>query len=176
MNNTDIVLRSRQSDEWETPEALFQDLDKEFHFDLDACATDENHKCEAYFTREQDGLEQNWEGHTVWCNPPYSQIKKWVRKCYYEGHKPNTTVVMIVPSRTDTQWFQNYVLHRAEIRFINGRVRFVGPGTIANAPFPSALICYRGPQEKIKKTKKDDRQITWKEFVNVTDQEHGEAE
>ena len=165
------TLFGKNSDEWQTPLELFQDLDREFHFDLDACATHENHMVDAYFTKDEDGLEQEWEGHTVWCNPPYSQIKKWVRKCYYEGHKPNTVVVLLVPSRTDTQWFQNYVLHRAEVRFINGRLRFVGTGAIANAPFPSALVIFRGAVEKesIQKSKINMQQITIGEFLDDTD-------
>lgn len=165
------TLFSKNSDEWQTPLDLFEDLDREFHFDLDACATHENTMCPEYFTKEQDGLEQNWGGRTVWCNPPYSQIKQWVRKCYYEGHKPNTVVVLLVPSRTDTQWFQNYVLHRAEVRFINGRLRFVGTGAIANAPFPSALVIFRGAVEKesMQKNKINMQQITIGEFLDDTD-------
>ena len=95
-------------------------------------------------------------GHTVWCNPPYSNIKSWMRKCYYEGHKPNTTVVALVFSRTDTKWWWNYVQHKAEVRFIKGRIKFGGK---ANAPFPSALVIYRGPEEKTADV--DPRQITW---------------
>lgn len=108
----------------------------------------------------------------MWCNPPYSQIKKWARKCYYEGHKPNTTVVMLIPSRTDTWWFQNYVLHRAEVRFIKGRLRF--NGSTNNAPFPSALVIYRGPEEKIQKAKTDTRQITIGEILDGINQGHGD--
>lgn len=169
------TLFSKNSDEWQTPMELFQDLDREFHFDLDACATHENHMVDAYFTKDEDGLEQNWGGHTVWCNPPYSQIKKWVRKCYYEGHKPNTTVVLLVPSRTDVWWYQNYVLHRAEVRFIRGRLRFIGPGAIANAPFPSALVIYRGPEEKTQKPKTNIQQITIGELLDGIDQGHGDS-
>lgn len=163
------VMFSSKSDEWETPQWLFDELDREFNFNLDPCATDENHMCPEYFTREQDGLEQNWGGRTVWCNPPYSQIKQWVRKCYYEGHKPNTVVVLLVPSRTDTQWFQNYVLHRAELRFINGRLRFNGSNN--NAPFPSALVIFRGAVEKecMQKSKINMQQITIGEFLDDTD-------
>lgn len=142
------TLFSKNSDEWQTPEDLFQDLDREFRFDLDACATEINHMCDKYYSVSEDGLAQNWGGSTVWCNPPYSQIKAWVRKCYYEGHKPNTIVVLLIPARTDTKYFQNYILHRCELRFISGRLRFKGPGAIANAPFPSCLAIFRGPVEK----------------------------
>lgn len=139
------ALFSHKNDVWSTPQDLFDALDSEFHFDLDVCADEHNHKCPQYFTVEDDGLTQSWEGHRVWCNPPYSKIKQWVRKCYYEGHLPNTVVVMLVPSRTDTKWFQNYILHRAEIRFIKGRLRF--GGATENAPFPSMLCIFRGPSE-----------------------------
>lgn len=163
------TLFSKNSDEWQTPLDLFQDLDREFHFDLDACATHENAMCPEYFTREQDGLEQNWGGRTVWCNPPYSQMKAWARKCFYEGHKPNTIVVMLIPSRTDTWWYQNYVLHRSEVRFIRGRLRFEGSDN--NAPFPSALVIYRGAEEKecMQKSKTNMQQITIGEFLDDTD-------
>ena len=163
-------MYTRKTDEWATPDPLFQDLDREFHFDLDVCASAENHKCEKYFDIETDGLSQNWGGHTVWCNPPYRNVKEWIRKCYYEGHKPNTTVVALVFARTDTKWWWNYVQHRAEVRFVRGRIKFGGR---ANAPFPSALIIYRGPEEK---TDVDPRQISLGEWLNGIDNEHGEAE
>ena len=147
-------MYTSKSDEWETPEAFFQDLDREFHFDLDVCASDDNHKCERYFTKEQDGLSQNWGGNIVWCNPPYSNVKAWIRKCYYEGHKPTTIVVVLVFSRTDTKWWQNYVQHRCEVRFVKGRLKF--NGSKSNAPFPSALCIYRGPEE--------DPQMTFEEY------------
>lgn len=163
------TLFSKKSDEWQTPLELFQDLDREFHFDLDACATHENHMCDAYFTKDDDGLEQNWGGRTVWCNPPYSQIKQWVRKCYYEGHKPNTVVVLLVPSRTDTRWWQNYVQHRCEVRFVKGRLKFSGSKN--PAPFPSALVIFRGAVEKecMKQSKINMQQITIGELVDDTD-------
>ena len=102
-------------------------------------------------------------GHTVWCNPPYSNVKAWMRKCYHEGHKPNTTVVVLVPSRTDTKWWWNYVQYRAEVRFIKGRIKFGGKANKANAaPFPSALVIYRGPEEKCNV---DPRQITWGQYA-----------
>lgn len=139
------TLRTKGTDEWATPDKTYQDLDREFHFDLDPCASHDNHKCDLYYTAEDDGLSKNWGGYRVFCNPPYSNIKAWIRKCFQEGHKPNTVVVALVPSRTDTQWWQNYVQHRAEVRFVCGRLRF--GGSKSNAPFPSAIVIYRGPQE-----------------------------
>lgn len=129
-------------DEWTTPQKVFDELDVEFHFDLDPCATDENHKCDTYFTEAQDGLTQDWGGHRVFCNPPYSKISKWTEKCYREGQKDNTLVVLLIPSRTDTQYFHNFIYNRAEIRFVNGRLRFSGSKT--NAPFASMIVIFRG--------------------------------
>ena len=83
-------------------------------------------------------------------------------------------MVLLVPSRTDVWWYQNYVLHRAEVRFIRGRLRFIGPGAIANAPFPSALVIYRGPEEKAQKPKTNIQQITIGELLDGIDQGHGD--
>lgn len=130
------------SDEWATPQDFFNELDREFHFDLDPCATQENHKCERFFTAEQNGLVQNWGGCTVFCNPPYSEIAKWVEKAYREGTKDNTVVVLLIPSRTDTRYFHNFIHHRSEIRFVRGRLKF-GDGK-SSAPFPSMVVIFRG--------------------------------
>lgn len=139
--NTKGVFSS-QTDEWATPQWLFDELDAEFHFDLDPCATNENHKCAKYYTKADDGLTKNWGGWSVFCNPPYGrQIGKWVRKAYEEAKKPETTVVLLVPARTDTKWFHDYIYGKAEIRFIRGRVRF---GDSKNcAPFPSMIVVWR---------------------------------
>jgi site-specific DNA-methyltransferase (adenine-specific) len=143
------ALFSSKSDEWATPQYLFDELNKEFHFDIDACATDENHKCDVYYTKEQDGLKMEWGGYVVFCNPPYSKIGEWVKKAYYEGRKDNTVVVLLIPSRTDTRWFHNYILHRAEIRFISGRLKF--GDAVNSAPFPSMVVIFRGAMTKRRK-------------------------
>ena len=138
---TDVIFSSK-TDLWSTPQWLFDELNAEFHFDLDPCADDQNHQCAEYFTKEQDGLAQNWKGHTVFCNPPYGRIiGKWVEKCYRESLQDNTTLVMLVPARTDTKWFHEFVYDKAEIRFLRGRLRF-GNAT-ENAPFPSMIAVYR---------------------------------
>ena len=136
------VLFTRKSDEWSNPDYVFDSLDKEFHFTLDPCATEEIHKCIRYFTIEKNGLEKDWGGEVVFCNPPYSQIKKWVEKGYREGIKDNTIVVMLIPARTDTRWFHNFILHRSEVRFIAGRIKF-GEAKY-NAPFPCMVVIWRG--------------------------------
>lgn len=125
-----------------TPQDFFDKLDKEFHFNLDPCATSENAKCKNFFTKEIDGLRQNWGGCIVFCNPPYGrELHKWVKKAYEESKKPNTTVVMLIPARTDTKYFHEYVYHKAkEIRFIKGRLKF---GDSKNsAPFPSMVVVF----------------------------------
>lgn len=135
------VIWQSNSDEWSTPQELFNRLDAEFHFDLDPCATPDNAKCEKYYTAEDDGLKKSWGGCKVFCNPPYSEISAWVRKCYEESLKPNTVVVLLIPSRTDTKWFHNYIYHRSEIRFVNGRIKF--GNAKYNAPFPSMIVIFR---------------------------------
>lgn len=132
---------SSKSDEWATPQNFFDELNKEFGFTLDPCSTDENNKCDKYFTIEDDGLTQDWEGETVFCNPPYGRvIGDWVKKCYEESKKPNTNVVMLIPARTDTRYFHDYIYNKAEIRFIRGRLKF---GNSKNsAPFPSMVVVF----------------------------------
>ena len=139
MNNGTIY--SSKTDMWATPIELFKMLDMEFHFTLDPCCTHENAKCHKHYTKEENGLLQDWSGETVFCNPPYGrELKKWVKKCAEESVKPGTTIVMLVPSRTDTEWFQKYVYHHAELRFIKGRIKF-GEGK-NHAPFASMIVIF----------------------------------
>ena len=137
---------SSKTNDWSTPQDFYDELNNEFGFTLDPCADEYNHKCNKYFTEGDDGLLQDWGGEIVFCNPPYGKaIKDWVRKAYIEGCKPNTTVVLLIPARTDTQYFHDYIYHEAkEIRFIKGRLKF---GDSKNAaPFPSMVVVYRGPR------------------------------
>ena len=138
--NTKIMFSSK-TDQWATPQDFFDKLDAEFHFTLDPCADEHNHKCPKYFTKEQDGLKQSWQGETVFCNPPYgSEIKKWVEKSHNESQN-GSTVVMLIPARTDTSYFHDYIYGKAEIRFIRGRLKF---GDSKNsAPFPSMVVIFR---------------------------------
>jgi len=133
------VLFSSKSDEWETPQDLFDKLNREFEFDLDVCATKENTKCRNWYGEELDGLKQNWQGHIVFCNPPYSQISDWVKKASEEVNS-DTKIIMLIPARVDTQWFHKYIYNKAEIRFIKGRLKF---GDSKNsAPFPSMVVIF----------------------------------
>lgn len=135
-------LFSSNTNEWATPQAFFDALNTEFHFDLDPCATPENAKCERYFTVETDGLKKNWGGARVFCNPPYGrEIGKWVKKCWEESRKPDTLVVMLIPARTDTAFFHDYIYGKArEIRFIRGRLHF--NESPQGAPFPSMVVVF----------------------------------
>lgn len=138
------VMYSSNTDQWATPQQFFDELNKEFNFTLDPCADSQNHKCEKYFTKEEDGLKQDWGGYCVFCNPPYGKaIQKWVEKCYREGTKENTVVVLLIPARTDTKYFHDYIVHRSEIRFVKGRLKF--GESKCGAPFPSMIVIFRGP-------------------------------
>ena len=141
MANIQACLSSK-TDNWATPQDFFDNLNEEFHFTLDPCANEEKHKCNLFYTKEQDGLTKDWGGHVVFCNPPYGkEIADWVRYSYEQSQKPNTTVVMLIPARTDTRYFHDYIYGKAEIRFIKGRLKF-GDATTA-APFPSMVVVYR---------------------------------
>jgi len=128
--------------DWRTPRDLFNSLDKIYHFTLDACATPENALCEKYYTEQEDGLKQSWDGEVVYCNPPYGrEIGKWVKK----ASETNGTVVMLLPARTDTKWFHKYIWDRADnnkpvVRFLKGRLSFDDSGN--PAPFPSMIVIF----------------------------------
>ena len=125
----------------ETPKYLFDKISSIFNFSLDACALPENAKCESYYTPKDDGLSKPWRGG-VWCNPPYGrEILSWVKKAYEESQKEyNSFVLMLLPARTDTKWWWDWVQGKATLFFIKGRVKF-GDHNVG-APFPSVLALY----------------------------------
>lgn len=136
--NTDLHFSSK-TDLWATPQEFFDKLNEEFNFTLDVCATLENAKCSRFYTIDDDGLSQSWTG-TVWCNPPYGrQIGKWIQKGH-ESSLGGATVVMLIPSRTDTKYWHDFVM-KGEVRFIKGRLKF--GDAKANAPFPSAVVVFK---------------------------------
>jgi len=140
-------LFSSGKDDWETPNSFFSILDSEFHFTLDACANSDNFKHECFISEAENALSLDWSKETngaIWCNPPYSTAKVWVKhafKCSYNG----ATIVMLVASRTDTIMFHEYILPFAEIRFVKGRLKFGRCGVRAptGAPFPSLVAIFR---------------------------------
>ena len=136
------VHYSSKTNEWSTPQDFFDELDKEFNFTLDPCATDGNAKCDKYFTVDDDGLVQDWSNDIVFMNPPYGrEIKHWIKKAYEESLN-GATVVCLIPSRTDTTYWHDYIFGKAyDIRFVRGRLKFGGSKN--SAPFPSAVIIYK---------------------------------
>ena len=140
MSNLDVHFSSA-SNEWATPQAFYDALNEEFNFTLDPCATEENAKCNKFFTEEQNGLEQSWDNEVVFCNPPYGRaLRDWVKK---SAEARGGTVVLLIPARTDTTYFHQYIYKKrgVEIRFIKGRLKF-GEAT-ASAPFPSMLVIFK---------------------------------
>lgn len=147
------ILFSSNKENWETPQWLFNKLDQEFKFTIDVCADITNNKCNRYYTEIDNGLIQDWAGETVWCNPPYGRkIGDWVKK----AAKSQATVVMLLPARTDTRWFHEYIYNKAEVRFIKGRLKF---GTSLNsAPFPSMIAIFR------KRGRIDEQRRIWRNY------------
>ena len=144
------ALHSHKRDDWETPDELFNALDREFGFVLDPCATESNAKCPRYFTADENGLIRHWDRLTAFVNPPYSQLAAWIDKCHTESLN-GSTVVLLIPARTDTKAFHKYIwdhrLHRprgnVELRLLPGRLKFKGAD--ASAPFPSAIVVFHPP-------------------------------
>ncbi len=139
---TSSALFSSGSGEWETPQKLFDKLNSKFGFTLDVCATEKNAKCQRFFTLEDNGLARPWVGERCWMNPPYGRdIADWVAKAKVEAIM-GTLVVGLLPARTDTRWWHTYVQGSADVRFIEGRLKF---GNAKNsAPFPSAIAIWWG--------------------------------
>lgn len=137
------VVFSRKSDEWETPQDLYDQLNAEFHFAMDAAASHENRKHPFYFPEKSNALEASWSGivgtKSIWLNPPYSKIGPFMKKAYEESLK-GVVVVCLIPSRTDTRYWHDYVMNAAEIRFIKGRLKFGGAKN--GAPFPSCIVVF----------------------------------
>jgi len=130
---------SSETNEWSTPQDFFDQLNKEFKFNLDPTSTKENAKCKKFFTEKDNGLEKSWDGFRVFCNPPYGrEIGKWVKK---GSESMGGVVVMLLPARTDTRYFHEYIYNKAEIRFLKGRLKFGGSKN--SAPFPSMVIIFK---------------------------------
>ncbi len=136
---------SQESDEWETPKWLYSSLHKEFGFTLDPCATDENAKCDNWYTMTENGLLKDWGKDAVFMNPPYSGVSAWMRKAYGAAQE-GATVICLIPARTDTAWWHDYAM-KGEIRLLRGRLKF---GDAKNsAPFPSAVVVFRPREFKL---------------------------
>lgn len=137
-------MYTQTSIEWATPPELFKMLDDVHHFTLDVCANKKNHKCEKFFSPEQDGLAQSWAGHTCWMNPPYGRtIGKWIKKAVEESK--HAKVVCLLPARTDTEYYHSYIQpNSVSTTFLKGRVGFIHPDkeSVNRAPFPSMVVVF----------------------------------
>ena len=140
MSKLDVHYSSK-TNEWATPQNIFNALDDEFNFTLDPCSDGDNAKCDKYYTIEDDGLAQDWSDDTVFMNPPYGrEIKHWIKKAYDESLK-GSEVVCLIPARTDTSYWHDYIFEKAcEVRFVKGRIKF--GDSKQGAPFPSAVVIF----------------------------------
>jgi phage N-6-adenine-methyltransferase len=147
---TDDKLFSSKKHDWATPQPLFDKLNEEFNFGLDAAASSYNRKCDLWFQEEDDALTCDWSGYgAVWCNPPYGRkIGRWIEKCATEGKR--SIVVALVFARTDTRWFHKWIAPSAyEVRFIKGRLRFSRGGKVGDsAPAPSMVVVWNPHRQR----------------------------
>lgn len=137
--------------DWETPIELFDTINSEFNFTLDGAASETNKKCENYFSKDTDSMKVSWGSNVVWLNPPYGEkggysIKSWVEKSYKESLS-GATVVMLIPARTNTNWFHDICLSHAEVRFIKGRPKFGGADH--GLPQPLCYVIFKPPSKLI---------------------------
>jgi phage N-6-adenine-methyltransferase len=149
-NTTDVMFSSKSND-WATPQHFFDYLEDKFGpFTLDPCSNESNYKVRNHYTEKDDGLNKDWSGNKVFMNPPYGRaIKDWIKKAYEEGQKNDTTVVALIPARTDTRYWHDYVMKSDAIYFIRGRLKF-GNGE-NSAPFPSAVVVFRSTNHNFPK-------------------------
>jgi|TARA_R110000737_G_scaffold338290_1_gene359211 site-specific DNA-methyltransferase (adenine-specific) len=146
--NTQKTMFSSKTGEWSTPQEFFDKLNWRFGpFDLDPCANPHNTKCANFYTEVEDGLSKDWSGHTTFVNPPYGKgIDKWIKKGYDTAKDGESRVVMLIPSRTDTKYWHNYVMKASEVYFLKGRLKF--GDSVNSAPFPSAVIVFDGTNKQ----------------------------
>ena len=141
---TQLTMFSSKTGEWATPQDFFDKLNWRFGpFDLDPCADAYNTKCANFFTEAENGLSKSWSGFTSFINPPYGRgIDKWIAKAYKETREEGTRAVLLIPARTDTKYWHDFVMKADEVYFVKGRLKF---GDSENsAPFPSAVVVFDG--------------------------------
>lgn len=139
MNN---VHFSSEKDDWETPQYFFNELNEHFNFKRDLASSEDNHKCDIYFTKETNVLEKDWNSFDGWnfLNPPYGrELKKWVKK----ASESKAKIVMLIPARTDTSYWHEYIFNKADVYFLRGRLKFeINGKPHYPAPFPSAVVIF----------------------------------
>ena len=137
------------SNNWSTPQAFFDKLNKEFCFDLDVCAVPETAKCSDFFSPDDDGLSRDWSGKTIWMNPPYGRgvnVYDWVAKLVNTAlQNPSNKAVALLPVSTDTRWFRELVIENAcEIRFVIDRLWFSLDGLASRASHARMVVVFDG--------------------------------
>lgn len=148
------AIMTSDKQDWETPQDFFDNLNKEFDFELDAFASDKNAKCKHFFTEQDDALQQDWtEYKSIFINPPYtSKVQDEVLKKINDTISSNWrgVIVLLIPARTDTKRWHDYIFNKADdIRFIKGRLRFEIDGVPrGSSTFPSAVVVYDGRNKK----------------------------
>lgn len=142
---TQEVMFSNKKNDWETPQDFFDMLDEYYSFTIDVAADKENTKCKRFYSEKDDGLSKSWDGERVFCNPPYSHTKLWIKKAHEEikDAKKPSIFVFLIPSRTDTKWWHNYIMSDecSKVYFVKGRLKFGGQKN--SAPFPSAVVVFK---------------------------------
>lgn len=142
-------LFTSQKDDWETPKDFFEKIDAHFDFEWDLAASNSNNKCSKFFTKENSALKEDWGGLNgwLWCNPPYGkELRHWVRK----ASESCANVVMLIPARTDTSYWHDYIFDKAKVVFLRGRLKFEINGEPKDAaPFPSALVIFKNKERKV---------------------------
>ncbi len=138
--------------DWETPDELFNPLHKEFNFTLDLAGDKINSKIPNVITKEENAFDIDWKG-ICWLNPPYGskgyKLKDWVIRAYEQSMKHKSTIVMLIPARTNNQWWHEYCM-KGEVRFIKGRPKF--KGCVHGLPQPLAIVIFNGEYSGIMKT------------------------
>lgn len=133
-------LFTSRTDEWSTPQRVYDELNKEFNFDLDCAASEDNAKFHVFFTKEDSALSKDWSKYkNIFLNPPYSGNLAFLKKA--SAGFTNTTIVVLSPCRTDTKWWHQYAMKADEIRLIQGRLKYNDSKN--SAPFPSCIIIFR---------------------------------
>lgn len=140
-----LRIERAKNEEWGTPQLLFDRLNEFYQFTVDAAASDSNHKCGGYWTKEQDGLYQIWHGKRIWINPPYNSkaIMQWITKVFYASNRNSIIAVMLVPVKSDQKWWR-YAIEADQI-YLSGRIRFeIAPGIpTKNTTFqPSVILSF----------------------------------
>jgi site-specific DNA-methyltransferase (adenine-specific) len=125
--------------EYETPDEIFNPLHKEFHFEVDGCASEKNHKITTYHTKNDDYFSQDLN-KTTWVNPEFVHVKKFVKKAYEDSQKFGSTIVMLILVKSNTNWWRDYIMNAKEVRFVNQKVQFVG--TSQGLRFPACVVIF----------------------------------